>query len=107
MYSTLAADPDLAELVSLFVQEAPQRMALLIEQFEQQNWERLGRTAHQFKGAAGSYGFHLLTPYAARLESAVRSGAPREQIEQALQDLIDLCGCLRPGLPLEGRPCGS
>lgn len=98
-YSTLASDPDLAELVELFVAEMPQRLTQLLTDFEQGNWELLGRTAHQLKGAAGSYGFHQLTPAAAELESAVRSGAAIEQIQASLDHLSGMCRCLRAGLP--------
>lgn len=107
LYSTLGGDSDLAELVSLFVQELPQRMALLQDLFRQQNFNDLGRTAHQFKGAVGSYGFHQLTPYAARLETAVRGGGTPEEIERSLAELIELCRHVRTGLPLEGIPAGS
>lgn len=98
-YSTLAGDPDLAELVELFVAEMPQRLAQLLTDFEQGNWELLGRTAHQLKGAAGSYGFHQLTPLAADLESAVRGGASIEHIQENLDQLSGMCRCLRAGLP--------
>ena len=99
LYSTLGSDPDLAELVEMFVAEMPERIAHLLSLFEQQNGEQLGRTAHQLKGAAGSYGFHQLTPYAAKLESAVRGGAPLEQVQQALTELVEICQCLRAGIP--------
>lgn len=98
-YSTLASDPDLAELVELFVAEMPQRLAKLLADFEQGNWELLGRTAHQLKGAAGSYGFHQLTPLAAELEQAVRGGASIEQVQESLDQLSGMCRCLRAGLP--------
>ncbi len=102
MYSTLGGDTDLAELVALFVQEIPQRVALLEDLFRQQKWIELGRTAHQFKGAVGSYGFHQLTPYAARLETTVRGGAPPEEIEQSLAELIELCRLVRAGTGHDG-----
>lgn len=99
LYSTLATDADLAELVELFVAEMPQRIGQLRGDFQGQNWEHLGRTAHQLKGAAGSYGFHQLTPVAAELESAVRAKAPVAEVEQCLEQLTALCRCLRSGVP--------
>jgi HPt (histidine-containing phosphotransfer) domain-containing protein len=101
LYSTLAGDPDLAELVELFVAEMPQKMAQFERLLEQRNWEQLGRTAHQFKGAAGSYGFHQLTPYAGKLESDVRGGAALEQIEHSLAELAEICQLVRAGVQEE------
>src|SRR5688572_27342403 len=99
LYSTLGADPELAELVELFVAEMPQRIAQLLAEYQAGHWDKLGRTAHQLKGAAGSYGFHQLTPYAARLEAAARGGAAPEQILHSLEDLTALCRSLRTGAP--------
>jgi histidine phosphotransfer protein HptB len=99
LYSTLAADADLADLVELFVSEMPQRIEQLLNCFQQPSWEQLGRTAHQLKGAAGSYGFHDLTPFAANLEAAVRGKASLEQVEQSLNELVLMCRSVRAGLP--------
>ena len=59
--------------------------------------ESLRRTAHQMKGAAGSYGFDPLTDAAAELESAVRENQPRERIQNALEELIGRCRRIRAG----------
>ena len=49
-------------------------------------WDQLGRTAHQFKGAAGSYGFHQLTPSAAGLEAALAAALPGADPARACED---------------------
>ena len=72
VYSHLATDPMLGELVDLFVQEMSERINALEVQAKSRDWSQLARTAHQLKGAAGSYGFTVITPYAARVETAVR-----------------------------------
>jgi HPt (histidine-containing phosphotransfer) domain-containing protein len=97
IYSTLGADPDLAELVALFVDEMPERIGALLEQLHRGKWQQLERTAHQLKGAAGSYGFPAVTPYAARLERAVRHSEGEDQIRARLDELIHLCSRLRSG----------
>jgi len=99
VYSCLAADPELGELVEMFVHEMPDRIGVLVAQAERQDWAQLTRTAHQLKGAAGSYGFHSLTPYAARLETAARQGREEKQILSALDELLDLCRHVRSGVP--------
>jgi HPt (histidine-containing phosphotransfer) domain-containing protein len=107
LYSTLGTDPELAELVELFVAEMPERLAQLMADYQAGEWEKLGRTAHQLKGAAGSYGFHQLTPYAARLETAARGGGSPEQILECLQELSNVSCGLRCGAPIEGTRQGE
>ena len=76
IFSTLANDRVLGELVKMYVAEMPDRMAALENAYSGGDRELLRRTAHQMKGAAGSYGFHGLTQSAAALESAVRGNLP-------------------------------
>ena len=99
VYSHLAADPDLGELVDLFVQEMPDRINALDAQAKSRDWNELTRTAQQIKGAAGSYGFDEITPYAARLEAAAREAQPEEKILSALDELLSLCRRVRSGTP--------
>ena len=99
LYSSLGGDPDLGEIVTLFVEEMPNRVATLLSQLETSDWEGLRRTAHQLKGAAGSYGFDVLTPSAAQLEDALRENEPEEQIRRAVDELVGMCGRARSGAP--------
>jgi len=99
VYSTLASEPDLDDLVELFVQEMPDRITALETQARNRDWRQITRTAHQLKGAAGSYGFGAITPYAARLENAARNGGPEDEILSALNELLNLCRHVRPGVP--------
>ncbi len=91
LYSSLGDDPDLCEIVEMFVDEMPDRVTALQTQLEEADWESLRRTAHQLKGAAGSYGFDSISPCAAILENAVRDSQPEEQIRQAVDELTNLC----------------
>ncbi len=99
VYSTLAEDPDLGEIVDLFVQEMPERVDNILARLHSGDWEGLRRAAHQLKGAAGSYGFAPITPSAARLEAAVRQARPEDEIRQAVEELINLCERARGGTP--------
>ena len=101
LYSSLASDPDLAELVEIFVESLPERVESLRQAFEQGDWETLRRTAHQIKGAAGSYGFDPLSPSAAQLEQRIGAGEDQdvEAIRQALDELLELCARVRAGMP--------
>lgn len=93
--STLSVDPELVELVELFLSEVPGRLGTMSDAFEQQNWSELRRAAHQWKGAGGSYGYPQLSAAAALLENACASARPKDEIKQRLDELVDLCGRLR------------
>jgi HPt (histidine-containing phosphotransfer) domain-containing protein len=91
IHSSLAADPQLSEMVEQFVAEMPSRVAWMQRHLEAQDWEALRRAAHQMKGAAGSYGFDRLTPHALRLETLLAGGASQEEVTAAFQELIAHC----------------
>jgi HPt (histidine-containing phosphotransfer) domain-containing protein len=87
----------LAEIVEMFVEEMPLRVRDLQNQFTNHDWDQLARLAHQLKGAAGSYGFDQITPYAARLEKAIRNGMALSEVQTALDELVETCGRIRSG----------
>lgn len=66
--SRFADDPEMCELVELFVEDIPAKIARLQTAMEQEDLEAVRTFAHQLKGAAGGYGFESLTPVAQRLE---------------------------------------
>lgn len=102
LYSSLAGDPDLGEIVDLFVDEMPGRVAKLAACLSSGDWEQLGRFAHQMKGACGSYGFHQLTSTAARLEQAARHEPEEAAIREAVEELVALCEKVRTGVGCQG-----
>jgi HPt (histidine-containing phosphotransfer) domain-containing protein len=95
VYSELADDPELRDLIQLFVDEMPYRAALYEELFRSGDFDELRRAIHQLKGAAGSYGFSVITEAAATLEQSIRHEAPYEQIRHELHGLIRLCTAAR------------
>lgn len=97
IYSDLGTDPDFAELLEMYVDEMPDRIAALRDAHAAGDAELLQRTAHQMKGAAGSYGFSQLTSYATALEFAVRDRASEEEVLQTLDELVLMCGKVRAG----------
>ena len=99
VYSTLGSDPDLGELVEMFVDEMPQRVEKLTELLEDAEWDKLRRGAHQLKGAAGSYGFLEISPLAATLEDKILAGQPEDEIRQVLEALREMCLIARAGAP--------
>jgi HPt (histidine-containing phosphotransfer) domain-containing protein len=99
VYSSLADDPDFSDLVEKFVQKIPHRISEMETHLQSHNWQLLARTAHQLKGASGSYGFETLTPYAEHLETAAKEAQPEDQILAAFKELLDFCRRLRAGAP--------
>ncbi|MCA9246056.1 MAG: Hpt domain-containing protein [Planctomycetales bacterium] len=99
IYSAFGVDPDLADLVDLYVEEMPERIASVQQLRDAKNWPDLGRLAHQIKGSAGSYGFDEITPFAYRLEQAAKDSEPPAEIEQAADELVEICLRARTGAP--------
>jgi histidine phosphotransfer protein HptB len=99
LYSSLGGDLDLGEIVAMFVDEMPERVATLLATLDAGDLEGLRRAAHQLKGAAGSYGFGPISPSAAKVEDAIRANAPEQQIRDSVDALVDLCNRTRAGTP--------
>ncbi|HWB13601.1 MAG TPA: Hpt domain-containing protein [Pirellulales bacterium] len=95
LVSTLADDPDLGEIVRLYTAEMPDRIAALQASFDSGDRARLATLAHQMKGAAGSHGFHAITPYAAALERLSRSASRDDELRQAFEALVEICSRVR------------
>jgi HPt (histidine-containing phosphotransfer) domain-containing protein len=89
--SSLASDPEFGELVEQFAAEMPARVAWLQRHFDAGDWEALRRAAHQMNGAAASYGFDKLAPFARGLETLLAKGASRDEITPAFQELVARC----------------
>jgi HPt (histidine-containing phosphotransfer) domain-containing protein len=100
LYSSLGDDPDLGELVEMFVDEMPDRVAALLQCLNTSDWDTLRRTAHQLKGAAGSYGFDSISLHAADVEAAVRQCEPEQEIRHTVDVLVEICRRARAGPPI-------
>jgi HPt (histidine-containing phosphotransfer) domain-containing protein len=103
IYSALGGDPDLADLVDLFVEEIPGRVRAMEEALARLDWEMLRTLTHQMSGAAGSYGFHGLTSYARNLENAA---CTHNQLAAtaALEAFAAICRRLHAGAPALPNP---
>jgi len=104
-FSELAREQDMREIVELFVQELPSRLAALRRAAGTHDWEEVCRLAHQLKGASGSYGFPNLMQEAARVERAARDHNSELETQAALEQLATICAGTRPGLP--AAPTGN
>lgn len=69
--------PDLvAEVITLFLEDAPLRLAALREAVARGDLTLAGRLAHTIKGSAGHLGAKTLSAICGRFEEKVRKGAP-------------------------------
>jgi len=85
-------DPDLGELVDLFVQEMPDRINAIDASGQEPNGTNWPNCAPEIKGAAGLLWVRPRShPTAARLEAAARDAQQEEQIFSALDELLTLC----------------
>ncbi|MBU6412875.1 MAG: Hpt domain-containing protein [Planctomycetes bacterium] len=96
LVSDFAGDPDMQELVGLFVSELPDRVAKLNATWNQSQLGEVQRLAHQLKGASAGYGFPTIGDAAGKLEDALRASDAANQsslnsLKRDLDNLIDLC----------------
>lgn len=95
--STFANDPDMREIVEMYVQEMPERISRLEETWGNQQLDELKRLAHQLKGASGGYGFEPVGAAAGKLEHALvklSEGSAQvtlEQMRSQFGELLDMC----------------
>ncbi len=94
LQSLYADDPDMADLVRLFVSELPDRIASAERAWRERRVEDLTRLAHQLKGAGSGYGYPAITQAAAQLERELRELNAREgvaDVRDELDTLLDMC----------------
>ena len=65
-------DPDLMDIITLFIEELPTRVTLLEAAYSRGDLTETSRLAHQLNGSSGGYGFPLLGEAAAAVEHHAR-----------------------------------
>ena len=94
LVSTLASDPDMAELVQFFVDEIDERIDTIQTSAQANDITGLRTVAHQLKGAGTGYGFEPISQTAGELERLIDVTEPpavTQAIQEQVDDLIDLC----------------
>ena len=92
--SSFADDADMAELVAIFVEDAPIKIERLSNALDSQNWDQVRVFAHQLKGAAAGYGFTPLSDLARELETSAIRGTPAETADRSEQ-VIEYLSAIR------------
>lgn len=91
IFSSFADDPEMFELIGLFIVELPDRVETIRQAVQQGENDALKRIAHQLRGAAPSYGFSAIGEAAGRIESTLQKGVGLDQLPDAVDELIALC----------------
>lgn len=95
--SDFAGDPDMSEIVEMFVAEIPSKLARLTDLWRSQKFDELRRTAHQLKGASGGYGFPQLGDAAGKLEHLLNELSenggdnPVADLRAQFEALVNMC----------------
>lgn len=90
IFSVYADDEDMCELVEMFVDEMPERIAALETAVKGWDRDQLTVLSHQLKGSAGSYGFDVITDAAAILEGALKASADDSEVQEKAAAVVDL-----------------
>ena len=91
LISEYADDPDMEELVEIFLQSLGERMEQIRSSWDNWDVDTLTRISHQLAGAAGGYGYPSITDASREVERLLKGNQPRELTESALEHLWDLC----------------
>lgn len=91
LVSTFATDPDMQELVGVFIEELGSHIDKIQSALSSGQLDEVRSIAHQLKGAGGGYGFMPITEAALTLETAVKTQANLAAITKAMDELVDLC----------------
>ena len=92
IFSHMANDADMLELIEYFVTELENRCHALEAAFRGGDVTGIRTLAHQLKGAAGGYGFPGITDVAGELEATILAGECEvSQLANKVEALVDLC----------------
>lgn len=107
IHSTFANDPDMRELIELFVSELPGRIDEIRVAASSQDAESLRRLMHMLRGSCGGYGFAELGRLAGRIEEALGCCAIQtpdgegalDNVRAEVHSLIALCARVTAAAP--------
>lgn len=93
LVSRYADEPEMAALVTFFVEEMPARIQAIESAWSAGERRLLGRLVHQLRGAGAGYGFPEVGEAAGRVEAALTGGAPEglAALDRSVRELIELC----------------
>ena len=107
LVSDLSDDPDMIEIVEMFIDELPSRATAIQEALNENDLGSLAMLVHQLKGAAGGYGFPTITDMARQLEQTAKTEQDLAKLSRQVEDLASLCHRARATRPSYVLACQS
>ena len=97
--SEFANDPDLCDIVTMFVDELPSRVDAIKNAFHVGDMETIRTMTHQLRGSAGGYGFSPIGDVAGEIEmESLNDETDISTLYEMIEDLAAICGAaIRPG----------
>src|SRR3954463_727227 len=94
--SDLCGDPEMTELIRLFLNELPKRVESLTQAWRAREFQTVQHLAHQLKRSSAGYGFPAIGTAAAKVEGCIRAtNDPQhvhvDQLAHQVKELISLC----------------
>lgn len=87
--SNLADDPDLKEVVEIFLGNLTSLVEQLKQMLEQSQMEELAYLAHNLKGSGGSAGFNIIFEKALALEQAAKA-QEIAKVQKTINEIEDI-----------------
>ncbi len=100
LYSTV--EPEMLDLVELFVDELPDRLGAMRIAYDRADWPMLSLLAGQMTTAGFNYGFPQICPVAKQLAEQAEAGSVEEEVLDTLLHLQALGRRIRAGMPPSG-----
>ena len=96
IHSTYAGDPEMKELIELFLRELPTRIEAIRAALDAGDTSAITRLTQQLRGSSAGYGFPMLGSAAGVVEDRLRNlhqDAPRTLagIRAEVDALVDMC----------------
>ena len=88
--SPLSNDPDLCEVVKIFIKYLPNQLQQIADAVNNADLEQLKYLVHSLKGASGSAGYPLLMKKAAQMEQLVNS-QQIDSLKTQVDEFSQLC----------------
>ena len=84
-------DPDLEAIIPRFLANQQKAVAAMQQAWAAQDYDTLRALGHKMKGAAGGYGFDVLTEFGRTIEDAAKASnaLPIQQALKALDAYLD------------------
>jgi PAS domain S-box-containing protein len=89
--SQFAGDPAMGEIIERFLARLPETLEAVAAAVQANDRKHLRQVCHQLKGAAGGYGFPIITEKAAAVEQLAHSGADEIALQAASRELSSIC----------------